>query len=91
MFGVARRTRGAHNLLGANMRKRAFDTCTEEVGSTILRAKTLTEVSLNNVRRNKRCSYPVGKKYTKKNIQNVYERGGFYYFKSQDSYRGQFQ
>ena len=56
MFGVARRTRGAHNLLGANMRKRAFDTCTEEVGSTILRAKTLTEVSLNNVRRNKRCS-----------------------------------
>ena len=33
MFGVARRTRGAHNLLGANMRKRAFETCTEEVGS----------------------------------------------------------
>ena len=49
MFGVPRRTRGAHNLLGANMRKRAFDT------------------------------------------EEVYGRGGFYYFKGQDSNRGQFK
>ena len=56
MFSVARRTRGTHNLLQANMRKRVFETCTEEVGSTILRAKTPTEVSLTNVRRNERRS-----------------------------------